>query len=63
MGGNAVVGYHQFFDLEGESGIVARGYGTCCTIRNVSIIAEYHNRIFQLIHSLIGIHVLKSSSV
>jgi hypothetical protein len=35
MGGNAVLGYHQQFDLEGESGIVARGYGTCCLLKRV----------------------------
>lgn len=29
MGGNAVLGYHQSFDVEGDSGIVARTYGTC----------------------------------
>ncbi|GFU90671.1 c2 domain-containing protein 5, partial [Trichonephila clavipes] len=28
LGGNAVIGYHQCFDLEGESGIVVRGIGT-----------------------------------
>lgn len=28
-GGNAVLGYHQNFDMEGDSGIVARTYGTC----------------------------------
>ena len=29
MGGNAVLGYHQNFDVEGDSGIEARTYGTC----------------------------------
>jgi hypothetical protein len=29
MGGNAVLGYNQNFDVEGDSGIVARTYGTC----------------------------------
>jgi len=28
-GGNAVLGYYQNFDVEGDSGIVARTYGTC----------------------------------
>ncbi|ODN03838.1 C2 domain-containing protein 5 [Orchesella cincta] len=28
LGGNAVIGYKQCFDLEGESGIVVRGIGT-----------------------------------
>ena len=29
MGGNAVLGYYQTFDMEGDSGIVARTFGTC----------------------------------
>ncbi|KAK3931805.1 C2 domain-containing protein 5 [Frankliniella fusca] len=32
LGGNAVIGYHQCFDLEGESGIVARGIGTAVSL-------------------------------
>ena len=28
LGGNAVTGYRQCFDLEGETGIVVRGIGT-----------------------------------
>lgn len=32
MGGNAVLGYHQNFDVEGDSGLVARSYGTCVLI-------------------------------
>lgn len=32
LGGNAVIGYNQCFDLEGESGIVARGIGTAVTL-------------------------------
>lgn len=32
LGGNAVIGYNQSFDLEGESGIVARGIGTVVTL-------------------------------
>ncbi|PRP78644.1 C2 calcium-dependent membrane targeting domain-containing protein, partial [Planoprotostelium fungivorum] len=35
MGGNTVLGYNQYFDLEGENGIVARGYGTCCTTKDI----------------------------
>lgn len=31
-GGNAVLGYRQHFDLEGETGIAARGYGTACRL-------------------------------
>ena len=33
MGGNAVLGYCQNFDVEGDSGIVARSYGTAVLIR------------------------------
>lgn len=32
LGGNAVIGYRQNYDLEGESGIVARGIGTAVTL-------------------------------
>ena len=32
LGGNAVIGYRQNFDLEGESGIVVRGIGTAVTL-------------------------------
>ena len=32
LGGNAVLGYRQHFDLEGDSAITARGYGTACRI-------------------------------
>ncbi|XP_076262270.1 C2 domain-containing protein 5 isoform X2 [Rhynchophorus ferrugineus] len=32
LGANAVIGYRQCFDLEGESGIVARGIGTAVYI-------------------------------
>lgn len=32
LGGNAVVGYSQCFDLEGELGIVVRGIGTAVTL-------------------------------
>ncbi|CAN7938401.1 unnamed protein product [Ixodes hexagonus] len=35
LGGNAVVGYHQCFDLEGESGVVVRGIGTAVTLVRV----------------------------
>ncbi|XP_054882967.1 C2 domain-containing protein 5 isoform X19 [Poeciliopsis prolifica] len=36
MGGNAVVGYLQCFDLEGESGLVVRAIGTACTLEKHS---------------------------
>ncbi|XP_061085870.1 C2 domain-containing protein 5 [Conger conger] len=36
MGGNAVVGYLQCFDLEGESGLVVRAIGTACSLDKLS---------------------------
>ncbi|XP_030815714.1 C2 domain-containing protein 5 isoform X3 [Camarhynchus parvulus] len=36
MRGNAVVGYLQCFDLEGESGLVVRAIGTACTLDKLS---------------------------
>ncbi|KFD53290.1 hypothetical protein M513_05771 [Trichuris suis] len=35
MGGNAVIGYRQYFDFEGESGVVIRGNGTAVTLEKV----------------------------
>jgi len=32
LGGNAVIGYQQKFDLEGDTGIVVRGIGTAVTL-------------------------------
>ena len=32
MGANAVIGYAQCFDLEGDVGVVARGIGTAVTL-------------------------------
>ena len=34
LGGNAVTGYRQCFDLEGETGIVVRGIGTAVDMKN-----------------------------
>ncbi|KAG7279213.1 hypothetical protein CRUP_013605 [Coryphaenoides rupestris] len=42
MGGNAVVGYLQCFDLEGESGLVVRAIGTACTLDKLSSGANTH---------------------
>ena len=39
MGGNAVLGYHQTFDVEGDSGIVARTYGTCVLLERIGTLA------------------------
>lgn len=35
LGGNAVIGYKLSYDLEGESGIVARGIGTAVTLMKI----------------------------
>ncbi|XP_074533143.1 C2 domain-containing protein 5 isoform X3 [Halichoeres trimaculatus] len=43
MGGNAVVGYLQCFDLEGESGLVVRAIGTACTLDKLSSSAPNTN--------------------
>ncbi|XP_051580889.1 C2 domain-containing protein 5-like isoform X6 [Myxocyprinus asiaticus] len=40
MGGNAVVGYLQCFDLEGESGLVVRAIGTACTLEKISTLTS-----------------------
>ncbi|XP_070556208.1 C2 domain-containing protein 5-like isoform X2 [Ptychodera flava] len=41
MGGNAVIGYNQCFDLEGESGIVVRGIGTAvCLIKSSLMVSS-----------------------
>ncbi|XP_072509607.1 C2 domain-containing protein 5 isoform X3 [Notamacropus eugenii] len=41
MRGNAVVGYLQCFDLEGESGLVVRAIGTACTLDKLSSTAAF----------------------
>ncbi|XP_063302738.1 C2 domain-containing protein 5 isoform X8 [Pelobates fuscus] len=41
MRGNAVVGYLQCFDLEGESGLVVRAIGTACTLDKISNPASF----------------------
>ncbi|XP_075066879.1 C2 domain-containing protein 5 isoform X6 [Mixophyes fleayi] len=41
MRGNAVVGYLQCFDLEGESGLVVRAIGTACTIDKLTSVAPF----------------------
>ncbi|RLN74232.1 hypothetical protein BBJ28_00000605 [Nothophytophthora sp. Chile5] len=35
LGGNAVLAYKQFFDVEGDSGLVARACGTACYVTPV----------------------------
>ena len=36
-GGNAVLGYSSHFDVEGDSGIVVRAYGTACRLLKLEI--------------------------
>ena len=43
LGGNAVLGFRQKFDLEGEVGIVARASGTAVTIRKHAVGATLGN--------------------
>lgn len=38
LGANAVIGYKQCFDLEGDVGVVARGIGTAVTIVKIQSI-------------------------
>ncbi|KRY32816.1 C2 domain-containing protein 5, partial [Trichinella spiralis] len=50
MGGNAIIGYTQYFDFEGELGIVIRGNGTVvtlekCTACSTSLIKEKRERL------------------
>ncbi|RDD41524.1 C2 domain-containing protein 5 [Trichoplax sp. H2] len=42
LNGNAVLGYRQCIDVEGESGIVVRGIGTAAVIRKLSIVSSPH---------------------
>jgi len=37
LGGNAVIGYRQEFDVEGDSGIVTRSYGTCVLLQKLDL--------------------------
>jgi len=43
MGGNAVLGYHQNFDFEGDSGLVARTFGTCVLIQRKEMVKLINN--------------------
>lgn len=36
LGANAVIGYTQCFDLEGDVGVVARGTGTAVTLVKIN---------------------------
>lgn len=43
MGGNAVLAYRQSFDMEGDSGLVARTYGTCVLIQRKEMVQLINN--------------------
>jgi len=58
MGGNAVLGYHQNFDVEGDSGIVARTYGTCVLLERVRVTLPMSKQQQQHVNNM-----LMSSSV
>ncbi|KAJ8923546.1 hypothetical protein NQ315_010124 [Exocentrus adspersus] len=47
LGGNAVIGYRQNYDLEGESGIVARGIGTAVTLVKTANVSLPLNSVFD----------------
>nr|XP_012146468.1 PREDICTED: C2 domain-containing protein 5 isoform X6 [Megachile rotundata] len=51
LGGNAVIGYLQNFDLEGESGIVARGIGTAVTLVKDTLASKTSSSAESLIQS------------
>lgn len=36
MGANAVIGYMQCYDLEGDVGVVARGIGTAVSLTKIN---------------------------
>lgn len=40
MGGNAVLGYYLNFDMEGDSGLVARSCGTCALIQKKEVLED-----------------------
>ena len=41
--------YHQFFDLEGETGIVVRGFGTCALVKYPATVEEQVSVVAQTI--------------
>lgn len=50
MGGNAVLGYYQAFDIEGDSGIVARTFGTCVLLTRRGQIEHQERQIEMAAH-------------
>ena len=51
MGGNAVLGYYQNFDVEGDSGIVARTYGTCVLLERATDMMDGERPSFAIDNS------------
>ena len=51
MGGNAVLGYYQSFDMEGDSGIVARAFGTCVLIEKKDLKGSFRLRLGESNHA------------
>ncbi len=45
IGGNAILGYRQHFDLEGGTGIVARGYGTAVRLKKLKFEAGVSSNV------------------
>ena len=58
IGGNAVLGYQQHFDVEGDSGIVARASGTACWIEKNDPVLDTSD----LAEVLVGGDLVMSSS-
>lgn len=65
LGCNAVVGYHQHFDIEGDSGIVSRGSGTACRIRTHEEVrqARLRNQRTQMLGSRLPTHSQSANNV
>jgi hypothetical protein len=55
LGGNAVLGYQLHFDIEGDSGIVARAYGTACMVTPTSEVNPPEQRRVDLDRSVIHV--------
>lgn len=54
LGGNAVLAYKQFFDVEGDSGLVARACGTACFIIPVKSVSSEEEGIDAEDTSMLG---------
>jgi hypothetical protein len=56
LDGNAVLGYMLCFDVEGDSGIVARAYGTACSIHHLK--ATHTQRLNLDLGRHIYVHII-----